>query len=149
MARTRRTLAVTAGAAVAGALSGAVCTVIAVTTPLIVSQLIHPDPDRLFATLPFLVGAAVGGATVGAVCGPLLAWGLVRHVPLWRVIAWTATGTVVGALYGLAAGTRLPVVFLGLISGTLLGMIGGAVLLRQRVARESHLHPPSALPDVR
>jgi uncharacterized membrane protein YfcA len=149
MARIRRILAVTAGLAAAGALTGAACGVLALT-PLLVTHLLHPDLDRLFATVAFFAPrAAAVGAAFGVVAGPLLAWSLLRHVPLWRVILWAAAGTVVGSFYGLAAGSRLPALFPAVISGALLGMAAGSVLLRRRVGRETHVGTPPALPNVR
>ena len=137
MARTRRIIAVTAGLAAAGALTGAVCGVLALA-PLFITQLLGRHLDRLVTTLGFLAPAAAVGAVAGLVIGPLLAWSLLRHVPLWRVILWSAVGTVIGSFYGLAVGSRLPVVSPALITGALLGLAAGGILLRRRVARETH-----------
>ena len=50
-----------------------------------------------------LVGASFG-ASVGAVLAPLAAWTLMRRVPIWRAVAETAVGTVVGTGIGLLIG---------------------------------------------
>src|SRR5688500_9753175 len=134
MARTRRILAVTAGLAATGALTGAVCGVLALT-PFLLPHVLHPDPDVLFAGVAFLgPRAAAVGAAFGVVWGPLLAWSLLRHVPLWRVVLWAAAGTVVGSYYGLAVGSSglvpgLSALFPALISGALPGMAAGGLRL--------------------
>lgn len=51
----------------------------------------------------WIVGVVFGGGLglfVGAVGAPLIAWGLLRHVPLGRAILVTGTGTVAGWLLG-------------------------------------------------
>ena len=50
--------------------------------------------------------AATGafGAIAGAVLAPVAAWSLMRHVPLWRAIAETAAGTVLGVGIGYCLG---------------------------------------------
>jgi uncharacterized membrane protein YfcA len=143
MVRARRVLIVAAGLAFVGGITGAVCGVLALVPLLGVGDFGFAG---LAAAAPW---AAATGAAVGAVSGPLLAWSLLRHVPLWRVALWAASGTVVGSFYGLAAGSRLPLVFPALISGALFGMVAGGILLRRRVARESHADTLPALPNVR
>jgi hypothetical protein len=126
--------------AAAGAGIGAVCGVVALT-PVVVSDWIHPSHDYYFATFSDLAPWAAGaGAAFGAFCGPLLAWSLLRHVPLWRVIVWAATGTVLGSLVAWAAAGAslapgLPTVF----GGALLGMVIAGVILRRRATRSPHV----------
>ena len=139
MGRTYRIFVVTLGLAAGGALIGSICGVLALT-PIIVSH---------FATVaPFVPVAAAVGAAFGVIAGPVLAWSILRHVPLWRVVLWTAAGTVVGSFYGMAVGSTLPVVGPAVIVGALLGMIGGGILLRRSVTRECRDDTPSALPGV-
>lgn len=44
---------------------------------------------------------AVFGGMMGSLLAPVAAWTLMRRVPIWRAIAETAAGTVVGATIGL------------------------------------------------
>ena len=140
MTRPSRVLAVTAGLAVAGAVTGAGCGVVALT-PVVVSDWIRPSHDYYFATFSDLAPWAAGaGAAFGAVSGPLLAWSLLRHVPFWRVILWAATGTVVGSLVAwAAAGASLAPGLPSIFGGALLGMVIAGVALRRRVARSSRV----------
>jgi hypothetical protein len=48
--------------------------------------------------------AAVFGGVLGFVLAPVAAWTLMRHVPLWRAIAETALGTVLGFAAGWVLG---------------------------------------------
>ncbi|MFN2564956.1 MAG: hypothetical protein ABR499_08105 [Gemmatimonadaceae bacterium] len=52
---------------------------------------------------PF-AAAAVFGGVLGFVLAPVAAWTLMRHVPLWRAIAETALGTVIGVVAGFLIG---------------------------------------------
>jgi hypothetical protein len=135
MLRVRRILAVTAGLAVAGALTGAVCGLLALT-PLVVSSWLRLPNSRFAMFSDLALWAATAGAALGAVCGPLLAWSLLRHLPLWRVIAWAAVGTVLGSLGGWAASGNpfVPGLF-AVFGGALLGMATAGVGLRRRAAR--------------
>lgn len=139
MGRVSRVLGVTLGLAAAGAVVGAVCGVLALT-PLVVSHWLRPSPDYYFATFSDLAPWAAGaGAGLGLICGPALAWSLLRHVPLWRVVLWAAVGTVLGSLAAwAAAGASLAPGLRSIFGGALLGMIITGVVLRQRVARSSH-----------
>ena len=77
---------------------------------------------------------ALMGAVLGAVLAPVAAWTLMRHVPLWRAIAETALGTVIGGAIGLV------VVF----DYTLIAAIGGFGLaaLRLRLRKSSVTQEP-------
>ena len=136
MTRLSRVLAITAGLTAAGAFIGAVCGVVALT-PVVVSDWIRPSTDYYYATFSDLAPWAAGaGAAFGAISGPLLAWSLLRHVPLWRVIVWAATGTVLGSLAAwAAAGASLAPGLPSIFGGALLGMVIAGVVLRRRVAR--------------
>lgn len=143
--RARRVIAVTVGLAAAGALTGAVCGVLALL-PLIISHWLRSTPDIQFTrgVLLVLMGARAG-AIVGAVLGPTVAWGLLRRAPLWRVITWAAVGTVAGSLGGwAAAGTGLLVSGPAVGLGALAGMVAGGVALRLRVQRPTRAAHPEA-----
>jgi hypothetical protein len=82
----------------AGALLGALCGLVAVV-PLGLQQWLRPTPDDGFVSpgdvAPYL-------AAVGAVCGaalvPILAFGMLRAVPVWRVCTALFLGAVGGTL---------------------------------------------------
>ena len=136
MGRAVRVLAVTAGLAVAGAVTGAICGLVALT-PLIVAGWLRP-PSGYNPVVLSEIGAwaAAAGAALGAVFGPLLAWSILRHVSLGRVILWAALGTVLGSFAGWALTANqvfpgLPAIF----GGGLLGMVTAGVGLRRRAAK--------------
>lgn len=79
--------------------------------------------------------AIVIGGAAGAVLGPIAAWVLMRHVPLWLAVGGTTLGTLAGG--GLAAlATGDPV--LGMYGGAA-GFAATAIGLRLRVPRERRL----------
>lgn len=132
----------TAGLALAGAIVGAIC---AVCGLLALIPLLGLSYSSLAVFVADVRRAAAAGAAFGAFWGPLLAWTLLPHVALWRVTLWASAGTVLGALYGLAAAyTRLvpglPVVF----GGALIGMAAAGLTLRRRVARAPSGGAPGA-----
>ena len=71
-----------------------------------------------------LLAGAMFGARVGVVFAPAAAWILLRRVPLWRSIAETAAGTLVGAT---VAALTFPA---WTIIGGLVGFGAAAVRLR-------------------
>ena len=119
--RLRRILVVTAGLTVTGAIAGAITAMVAVTiVMLIVTGL------SALADLGWVMGfAAMLGAPIGAVILPLEAWVLLRRVPLWRALAETAAGTLLGA-----------VAFALLSPGPIIGAVIGFTLaaIRLRIA---------------
>ena len=88
-----------------------------------------------------LVGVA--GCTLGAIAFPVVSWGMLRHVPLSRVIAETGVGTLLGAIAGSFASGLNP---LGGLFGALLGFGAGAAQLRfRRRPATAMLRSPSAV----
>lgn len=82
--------------------------------------------------------AAAFGAAFGLVLGPMLGFGLLRHVPLWRALL----GTGIGALLGVAAAFLLHVhLFIAPVVGMLLAAIVLRLMARPRAA--THASPPS------
>jgi hypothetical protein len=69
--------------------------------------------DFGFASEIWFAGAMLG-AGVGGVLAPVAAWTLMRRVPIWRAIAETAAGTVLGTTLGLIF-PRLPAPWLGVL----------------------------------
>jgi hypothetical protein len=99
--RPARVLTITLGLAAAGAAAGAVAVYLSHAVVLLAGiglrgahLLTHP---ALFAVL------LPRGALLGAILGPLVAWGLLRRVPL----GWVVTGIAGGALGGALAGDWL------------------------------------------
>ena len=137
MGRAGRILAVTAVLAVAGAVTGAICGLLALATVVVTRRL-----WMIFGYYPHApiwtigVGAAAAGAVLGAILGPLLAWSILRHVPLGRVILWAGVGTVLGSFAGWALMPTLPFAgFPAIFGGGLLGMVTAGVGLRRRAAK--------------
>jgi len=141
MTQVRRILAVTAGLALVGAITGAVCGVLALV-PL------FGLPGLSFAGVAESAPqVAAAGAALGVFFGPLLAWTMLPHVPLWRVILWAAVGTELGAVYGLAAASmRLVPAPLAVFGGALIGLAVAGTALRRRVARASSGNHPESVP---
>jgi hypothetical protein len=91
----------------------------------------------------FLGICAIVGGIVGAISSPIVAWGLLRHVPLGKAIAWGAIGTVLGGVIGemvsptsLHGASTVP----GVIAGGFLGFVAASIAARKvsgRVARAS------------
>ena len=77
-----------------------------------------------------LLFGAVFGAIAGAVLAPIAAWTLMRHVPIWRAIAETAVGTVVGAGAGLMLSRSFSSPWLTPVPIGVLGFVLAAVRLR-------------------
>jgi hypothetical protein len=84
-------------------------------------------------------------AVLGAVGIPLLAWLVMRRVPLWRAVAEPVVGAIAGLLLALASASLLP---LSPSAQTLLmfgGLFGGAVAAAWRL-RKRHQLPTAPAP---
>lgn len=106
------TLALMAAGFVAGCLAG-----------IVMMATWRPYPDDLFS-------AGLFGGVVGTALGPLIAWGLMRHVPLWKALAGTWLGTVGGWMLGIVTGTWEDGFVLSLA-----GFVASALVLRFATAR--------------
>ena len=84
------------------------------------------------------------GAAIGAVTTPLIAWVLLRNVPLGRAIAQCALGTVVGGV--LASWTNLHNPLFSPIVGAVLGFTVMATFLKLKYARLVPAKGPHRLP---
>lgn len=92
-ARAARILAVTAGLGVAGAVLGAMASVVALLLAAAVTEGLPVPLHR------DVLGFAAGlGAVCGVVAAPAGGWLLLRHVPLGRAMLWSVIGTVLGAV---------------------------------------------------
>jgi len=125
--RIARIAAVTAGLVVVGALVGGVVGV------LVTGMLLGSAGGGLALLLNLETVLFIGayGAAMGAVLGPLAAWLLMRHVPLWKAIGGTALGTLAGSVLGLVGDGAMG------FPGALLGFGAAAVYLRFRSPREN------------
>ena len=112
-----------------GAAGGALCGAVIPPGIMLVTgypeELLMPGLGQLMA-----IGAGLG-AVAGGVAGPVVAWGLLRHVPLGKAVLWAATGTVIGALAGeLLVPYNHHIPMMGIIVGGILGFGGASIALR-------------------
>ena len=121
----RRIIAITAGLAAASALVG---TIVAI---LVGAVVVAATGGLAGTSLGVAVGrAVVYGGGLGAVLGPLAAWTLMRHVPIWRAIVETAAGTAIGAGAGLLVARMSSAGGFWLLGGALTGFAAAAIRLR-------------------
>ena len=97
MTRTARVLGITAALGAAGAITGALSGVIAMTVAVLLYLEVLPDA-RLIAL------SAKLGAAIGALALPALGWALLRTVPLRAAVIGTSVGVVLGGAAGLLMG---------------------------------------------
>lgn len=77
-----------------------------------------------------ILDSGLFGGVVGMALGPLVAWMLMRHVPLWMAVGGTTLGTVGGWMLGMLVSDW------GNAYGfALLGFVGSALVLRFRTPR--------------
>ncbi len=123
MQKASKVLIVTAGLVVTGAVVGAICGMVGLATSLAVQGESPAAQD-----LAIYAFAGVIGAFVGSIIAPLLAWGLLRYVPIGRAVAQCALGTTLG---GMVAFTLEPNASLFVpVLGALFGFVAAAVRLR-------------------
>ena len=130
--RWTRIALVTAGLAAAGAVFGTLVGAVVLFTWLATAGEVGVAlKDAGFLTQLVLFF----GGGLGAVMGPIAAWGLMRHVPLWLAVGGPTLGTLAAGGVGLLL-TGKPAV-------AMLWGIGGfgatAIALRLRVPRERRL----------
>lgn len=119
---------VTASLSATGGIVGALCAASAVTIIAIAAQGVGAFTHGAIG----IVGmSAAAGAVAGTIAAPLLAWGLLRRVPLGRAILATAVGTVVGAVAGEWLRPFNPYVrtLPGVITGAFVGFLFAGVAL--------------------
>lgn len=105
-----------------GAIAGAVIGVLAYFA-IALWALRGAVPSGRDAAFVIAIGAA-GGAVAGFLLAPIVGFGLLRHVPLGRAIAFTGAGTLAGLATSIAMSGRHPLPL------TLGGFVAGAVLAR-------------------
>jgi hypothetical protein len=86
-------------------------------------------PSGRDAAFVIAIGAA-GGAVAGFLLGPLVGFGLLRHVPLGRAIAFTGLGTLAGLAASIATNGRHPLPLT--VGGFLLGAVAARLLGSRR-----------------
>lgn len=134
---TRVTL-ISIGLILAGSVSGAVSGFMAIEVG--VAAYFHSVAPR-----ELIAGASIIGAAFGALAAPMIAWSLLRSVPVWLAVSGIAAGAGIGGAIGVLAGASsvnpyvplaltLPPVPQGLL-GALLGAMVVAVCLRWRAKR--------------
>jgi hypothetical protein len=132
-----RAASITVGLIVIGAITGALCGA-ATMAPLAIAEWVRPSPEPTLATLAGPTIAVVSGAVIGGILGailaPLVAWGWLRHVALWRVILTPTLGSLAGASIGWMMGFVFAAVNpVALLLGcSLFGAVGGSLLIRRR-----------------
>ena len=104
------------GGAVAGALAGVAVGLVILSSKIVVG------PGAFEEMIA--VGALVGGAA-GALLAPLAGFGFLRHVPLWRALAFGVAGTLAGFGAGVA------------LKGSVLGFTVAGIALGVYAARRS------------
>jgi hypothetical protein len=127
MTRPVRIMAVTVGLTLAGAVLGGVAGAVALAIALAVTE--GPAAAADAGVLAF---AAYLGAVLGAVSGPVVAWLLLRHVPLGRVFLGSVAGTVVGGVAGWISTTAFDQIQYAVL-GALAGFFTAVVALRRRI----------------
>ena len=125
-----KVVVVTVALMIVGTVVGALTSVLALAAVLMLRG--SPGAPQLLAAVMM---AAYAGAAIGAVMAPVVAWILLRRVPLWRAITQTALGTLIGAV---VCSFTIP----GPIVGAIIGFTLAAIRLRI-VTR-----PEPALPDT-
>jgi hypothetical protein len=123
MPRFLRIVAVTSGLVATGAVVGGACASLALALYLVATEGFPVAPHFVDA----LVFAGTVGATLGVISAPLIAWGLLRHVPLGRAITHSAVGAVAGGLLGAVVGGP------SFIVPALGGALGGFILAATRL----------------
>ena len=118
---------ITLGLAVAGFVVGGIVGMVMMTVLLLLDG--HFEPSML------AYSGTIGGG-IGAVLGPIAAWLLMRHVPLWLAMGGTALGTLAGGIAGMASESVG-----GTLIGGFLGFGASAVYLRLRKPRGA-IAPP-------
>ena len=127
--RATRIAVVTAGLSATGAVVGAAC---AASSVAIIAASAGGLASLGSSGTPGLLGVSAGfGALVGALGAPMLGWGLLRRVPLGRVLLVTALGTIIGAVIGEWSRPLNPYarVLPGVIAGAFIGFSLSGVLL--------------------
>lgn len=129
MKRLRRIVAVTAGLIITGAVAGGIAGGSALSFCIWLTLPLGPPGLGWFAL------GGILGAALGAVTAPILAWLLLRQVPLGRMFVVCAVGTMLGGVVGWFATPRGGDPALISLVEAFLGCLMMAIVLRYRVHR--------------
>ncbi|HEU4994147.1 MAG TPA: hypothetical protein VFT29_04980 [Gemmatimonadaceae bacterium] len=134
----KRILLVVGGLAVGGAVVGALTGMVVAASILALMEgpraIVEPGIGEVYG-----IAASVGSAC-GAVLAPVASFTFMRHVPLWRIFAETALGTVIGGVIAL----RLNMDIYAAVGVAALGFLAAGARLAI-----SHRKRPSAAPSER
>ena len=140
MSRVARIIAVTAGLGVAGAVLGAVASVVAI---LLATALTDELPIPFH--LDVLGFVAAFGAGVGMIAAPAGGWLLLRSVPLGRAMLWSVVGTILGSVALWTAPIGHDQIGRAVV-GAVLGFLGAALVLRRTAARARRTRAAATAP---
>jgi len=131
----KRVVAVTGGLILSGAAVGGVCGLVASVGWIAMER--GMSALAQVRLLDFAVMSAFG-AVIGAIASPTVLWGVLRHVPLGRVLLVGVPATIIGAWLG---DWVLPLTtsrgwLQGAFVGAALGFTGASILLRALAARQ-------------
>ena len=124
MTRLSRIVVVTIGLVCAGIVSGALAGGTAFALVVVLA-------DGRISTELFEIGA-IFGAPLGAIVAPLLAWLLLRRVPLGRMFLVCSVGTAIGGVVGWFATGAGGDIILNPIGGAFIGCVVAAIALWHR-----------------
>lgn len=124
MTRLGRIVVVTIGLVGAGIVFGALAGGTAFALVVVLA-------DGRISTELFEIGA-IFGAPLGAITAPLLAWLLLRHVPLGRMFLVCSVGTAIGGVVGWFATGAGGDIILNPIGGAFIGCVVAAIALWHR-----------------
>ena len=128
--RALRIAAVTAGLMAAGAVFGGVAGAVAGAVWILAEEGFR-DFMRNAEIIPFM---GVLGGMLGAVLGPVAAWGMMRHVPLWLAVGGPTLGSIGGGIVGSLLGGPWP-----MLLGGIAGFTMSAAWLHARVPSDARL----------
>src|SRR5262249_49334024 len=131
-----RIIAVTVGLMLAGAALGALCGV-ATVAPVIAGAATNARSWNDWSGILLMTATAGAfGGVIGTVLGPILAWTLLRRVPLGRVFRTAVRGTLAGSFAGCTVMVNPLIPGPGsVILGGVVGLIASCLVLRHRAAR--------------
>lgn len=124
-----RAVTATLGLSAAGALCGATAGTIAFAIVVILSQGFTFFSDGVILEL-----ASAAGAVAGAVGAPLIAWLLLRYVPLGRAFLGLTLGTIAGGVTGWYTLAETHLLF-GPVGGAVAGFLAAGIALRLEARR--------------
>ena len=132
MARVLRIAGVTAGLIAAGAVFGTLAGAAALTIGLWLEH------DPWSVNMGLVVGPIFGGP-IGAITAPVLAWFLLRRVPLGKMFVWLSAGTTIGGVIGWMTTSGGMQISSGL-AGAFIGCVVAAIRMRYEERRLEACH---------